>query len=639
MFDDRPLGDAIGEALTFASSEASLQSQLEELDLTGNDIQALLGVPFTGKLFKGYGSRSLKALSLLLDAFEDPAVHTLTDAEEASGLLGRRLADHGVKSTLLPPYSSYDPTCHNPVVLRAMGRMRHIVNSIIKIYGVPDEIHIELGRELKQSAHEKKLIHQRQLKNEASNKKWAEDAAVILGIEPDAVRPSIIRKLALREEQGEKDIYSGDSIDLERLVKDNHYCEIDHVLPYSRTCDDSRANKVLVLSESNQDKRERTPYEWMTSEEKGAPNWEIFRTTVLTEVKDSRKRSRLLNTNLDSKAQGEFISRNLNDDRYMSVAVKNYLEDCLLFPEGERKKHVSAVSGGATGNLRWVWGLNFGANNSKDRNDDRHHAVDAAVIASCTEKTVKEVAQASSKGRKTFKQLRESRLANTQPWPAFAEDIIARRELIIPTRAANHGVTGNVFQDYSYRLEERRAKGYVKISRKDGGSSRREDISGNYRIKEGSVRLLGGMAFVRLWLDDSSGKNGKWYVEPVYYAELPSIRDKSYVPRYAKQKVARSEWPIVPLSALQNSPVYLFSGDVLEVDGHLARYRNFDIGGCSLVLNSLLDKNAKAAGFPSISKWQKNSTVRTFQEDCLGHCYKGVVVDSNDSSFARSAQQ
>lgn len=149
MLEDRALGDAVGEALTFASSKRSLSERLSQLDLTEDEAKELLGVPFTSKLFKGYGNRSLKALGMLLDAFEDESVRTLKEAEDCSGLLAWRLRDAGIRNTLLPPFDQYDPTCRNPVVLRAMGRMRRIVNAIIRIHGVPDEIHIELGRDLK----------------------------------------------------------------------------------------------------------------------------------------------------------------------------------------------------------------------------------------------------------------------------------------------------------------------------------------------------------------------------------------------------------------------------------------------------------------------------------------------------------
>ena len=248
------------------------------------------------------------ALELLLDAFDDPAVLTLTDAERASGLLGKRLADDTQKFALLPSYDLYDKECSNPVVLRAMERMRRIVNAIIKRHGVPNEIHIELGRDLKRSKHEKDLILKRNRENETKNKHWRADAALLLGIDPDEVPGKLLRKMALYEEQGGFDIYTGDSIVFERMIKEEQYCEIDHALPYSRTCDDSRNNKVLVLAKSNQDKGNRTPFEWMQVDaDKDAPSWDEYKARVLTNSRISyRKRTYLLNTDLSPEKQAEF---------------------------------------------------------------------------------------------------------------------------------------------------------------------------------------------------------------------------------------------------------------------------------------------------------------------------------------------
>lgn len=636
MLDDRALGDAIGEALTFASSENSLSERLSELDLNEQETSALLGIPFTGKLFKGYGSRSLKALGLLLDAFEDDGVRTLKEAEENSGLLSLRLSDTRIRSMLLPPYDLYDPTCRNPVVLRAMARMRRIVNAIIRIHGVPDEIHIELGRDLKRSKREKLLISKRQKKDQAANKKWATIAAEILGINPEEVKGGIVRKLALREEQGEKDLYTGETIDLEHLVRDDRYCEIDHILPYSRTCDDSRANKVLVLSKNNQNKRERTPYEWMNSGEPGAPDWEEFKARIYALVKDRRKLGHFLNTNLDRAAEQDFINRNLNDDRYMSVAVKNYLEDSLLFPEDGRKKHVSAVAGGAIGNLRWVWGLNFGDGNSKDRSDDRHHAVDAAVIAACSDATVKKVANASARGRETFKHLRKSRLADTQPWPTFADDVIARRERVIPTRMVSHGVTGRAFEDTLYHLEGyTEDKGHYPLVRASGKTSKKGNV---VSYPDGSARLIDGIAFLRLWLDkDTKGRRGtmgKWYAEPVYYADIPAIKNKTYVPKACKIHVARVNWEPVPDSALGSEPITLFRGDALVVDGHIGRCWSLDISACRLNIRNILTGSTIESDFPvTPSAWNAGTSVSILQEDCLGHCYDHIGVVGGTSLF------
>lgn len=627
MLEDRNLADAIGEALTYASSEESLETKLEELDLTDADKDAISALPFSGKVFKGYGSRSLKALRLLLDAFEEPEVMILTDAERASGLLGKRLSKDGDRLGYLPPYDTYDKDCNNPVVLRAMGRMRRIVNAIIKIHGVPNEIHIELGRELKHSKREKTIIAKRNSENEKKNKHRREDAAEILDIDPDEVRAKTLRKMSFYEEQGGFDAYTGAPIDLERMIKDDRYCEIDHVLPYSRTCDDSHNNKVLVLAKSNQDKRERTPYEWMKEDAgKGAPSWDEYKARVLANHAISfRKRTYLLNTELGPDRQAEFLSRNLNDDRYMSRAVKSYLEDTLLYPEDGRKKHVIAVAGGATGSLRHVWGLNFGARGSKDRSDDRHHAVDACVIAACSEGTLQKVAKARALGSKTFKQVREDRLSSTQPWPSFANEVIAKREFVIPTRMVSHGVTGRAFEDTNYRF--------------DGVSEDKKQLAllfgngkpvkkGNVVIgKDGNAHLVDGMAFLRLWLDPTAKKGkGKWYAEPVYYADIPAIKNGTYVPKAGKAHLARMAWEPVPKSAMTQAPIVVFRGDVLAVDDAVARYWKLNISTVGLTMLSLRN-GEEAKGFPTLGKWTAKSKVRIIQEDCLGHCYDKLIKD------------
>ncbi len=637
MLSDRVLGDDVCEALTYASTEESLLNRLGETDLSEAEARLVAeSVPFAGRLFKGYGSRSRKALDLLLEAFEEDEVLTLTDAEDASGLLELRLAGSGrARTKLLPPYVAYDPTCNNPVVLRAMSRMRRIVNAIIRIHGVPDEIHIELGRELKQSKREKGLIARRNRENRANNERWAGLAAGILGIEPAEVPGKVLRKLALREEQGEKDVYTGEAIDLHRLVTDDRYCEIDHVLPYSRTCDDSRANKVLVLEASNRNKRERTPWEWMSSGEAGAPDWDEYRARVSALVRNPRKRANLLNTTLAPGQDSDFIARNLNDTRYMARAVKGYLEDCLEFPTGDgRVRRVTTVQGGATATLRWVWGLNLGDHNSKDRSDDRHHAVDAAVIAACDDATIRKVADARKVGPETFKHLRKSRLADTQPWETFATDVLELREHVVPTRMVSHGVTGRAFEDTLYHLEGYTDdKGAYPLVRAKDKTSKK----GNVRVNDdGSARLVDGIAFLRLWLDETArpkGKvKGKWYAEPVYYADIPDMLAGAYVPRACTIRVARVAWNPVPDTALSSDPVILFPGDVLRVGNHIARYVSMGITNCNLELKNILS-NERITDFPSFDSWGKNTEVEVIEQDCLGHSFGKYVLNLDDSTF------
>lgn len=632
MLEDHCLADEVCEALTYASSLQSLRRQLELLSLDEAEIDAIISLPYSCKVFKGYGSRSLKALNLLLDAFADAKTQTLTDAEESSGLLALRLGKDNLKlSKYLPPYGLYDPTCKNPVVLRALSRMRHIINSIIKLYGVPDEIHIELGRDLKHSVREKRIINKRNKENATNNKNWSSIIAEIRGCDLGSVTGKDLLKYALREQQNQKDPYTNEPISLERMICEENYCQIDHILPYSRTCDDSRDNKVLVLAKSNQDKRERTPYEWMSEDgQDSAPSWDDFKNRVLANSRYPyrKKRDYLLNTDLSVEAENGFLTRNLNDTRYMARAVKSFIEDSLLFPDNGHKNHVISVSGGATASLRHVWGLNFGPDNKKNRSDDRHHAVDAAVIAACSASTIKKVAQARSLGPETYKHMRKDRLANTQPWPSFAQDVIERYENIVPTRMVNHGVTGRAFEETAYRFDgftDDRKKLAILSYHKNG--ELKTASRGNIKIdKVGNARLLGEMAFLQLWLDSEANKGkGKWYADPVYYAEMPLIKNGTYIPKAIKSNVARFNCEPIPESAMKQSPIVLFRGDVIEVDGKKARYWSFNIANMKFNYRSLLT-DEETDIIPTFGKWNKDTKVRIIQEDCLGHCYDKDVV-------------
>lgn len=626
LIANRQLCDALLEALVFASSFESLKSQLMQLPFSREEVEELVALPFSSKIFKGYGSRSLKALNILLDAFEDEAVVTLTDAEFASGLQKFRFSKNiNPQATLLVPYSAYDSTCKNPVVLRSLSRMRKIINAIIRQYGVPAEIHIEVGTELKQSKKEKKLISKRMKQNAENNKKWSEIIAGIKGVDvADVTRKDLI-KYSLWEEQNNKDIYTDAKIELERLFTEDKYCEIDHILPYSRTADDSIKNKALVLAKSNQDKKGRTPYEWMTDASSSAPDWSAFKARVLNNasIPSAKKFNYFLCENLDEETALKFINRNLNDTRYMSRAIKEYLEASLRFPDCSPKNPVRAISGSATGALRYVWGLNYGEGNTKDRSDNRHHAVDACVIAACSQATIQKMAIARSKGADSFTANKESRLADTQPWETFALDVDAMRTRIVPTVMKSHGGTGKVFEEthYSFAGYKDETKKQMKVY-----GNHKVSTAGNvYFVGEKQVYLGGNLAFLQLWLDkDARNGRGSWYLDPVYYADIPAIKNGFYIPRIAKSGTSRPCWKEVPCHLLEQEPIRVYKDDVLVVDGYAARFISFDINNLSLEMASIITGDYEKV-IPTLSHWTGDSNIYVLEEDCLGQCYRNDV--------------
>jgi CRISPR-associated endonuclease Csn1 len=174
------------------------------------------------------------------------------------------------------------------------------------------------------------------------------------------------------------------------VLHDIGYAEVDHALPYSRSFDDSKNNKVLVLAGKPQ---QGQPHALRIPDFGGAraANAGAISSSTSNRTRAYRlaKRSRLLRKDFGGKAAEEFRERNLNDTRYICRFFKNYVERFLqtLGATIQRRKRCVVLSGQTTAFLRARWGL------LKVRSDsDRHHALDAAVVAACSHGMVKRLA-------------------------------------------------------------------------------------------------------------------------------------------------------------------------------------------------------------------------------------------------------
>lgn len=592
--DDVDLADAVMEAAAYASSASSLDNRLGQLPFDSDEKQALCALPYSSKVLNGYGSRSKKALDLLLACLEEPEVLNLTDAEAACGLDAMRLGGPQFeRSEKLIPYEAWmsatGRTNNNPVVIRAMSQMRKVVNAICGKWGVPNEIHVELDRELRLPKRAKEEIAKANRKNEKERERIAIQAADILSCNPDEVRGKQIEKYRLWEEQENSDLYTGERIHVQRLLSDDTYTQIDHILPFSRTGENSRNNKVLVLSESNQQKREQTPYEWMNSGHPGAPSWDEFKLRVQANRHlKHRKKEFLLEEDLESK-EVEFLQRNVTDTAYMSREVCAYLSDCLLFPDDGMKVHVVPTTGRATAWLRRRWGLNFGVTGEKDRSDDRHHATDACVIAACNRSLVIKTAKVmkgthwSVTRSMTPDERRDARmeaLRESMPWESFADDVRDRRDSVVPTRYVPRKGSGELFKQTVYSYVGRNEKGQD-LGRKKGVD--KDEVMGNAIVSDDgkSVIKVSEMLCLRLWHDPEIKKKGKvvggWYADPVYKSDIPALKDGTYVPRIAKAYRGRATWEPIPERVLKEGAIEIYQGDRVQIGTIVGSFAKFDI--------------------------------------------------------------
>lgn len=327
----------------------------------------------------------------------------------------------------------------NPVVLRALNQARKVVNAIVRRYGSPMAVNIEMARDLSRPMDERNKIKKEQDEYRSRNER---DKALFTEEFGQPPKGGEFEKFRLYREQLGKCAYSLEAIYLERLLEAG-YVEIDHVLPYSRSFDDSKNNKVLVLARVNRDKGNRTPYEYLGGAENSL-RWQQFVVFVeSTKAYRLAKRSRLLRKDFGKKEAEEFKERNLNDTRYICKFFKNYIERYLKLAEGSEAKRCVVLSGQMTAFLRARWGIN------KIRSEsDRHHALDAAVVAACTHGMVKRLADYSR--TKELAQVHEGFVDTTtgeiinpaifrqlkqhfpEPWAHFHHELEARLKIDDP---------------------------------------------------------------------------------------------------------------------------------------------------------------------------------------------------------------
>jgi CRISPR-associated endonuclease Csn1 len=287
----------------------------------------------------------------------------------------------------------------NPTVHIGLNQVRTVVNALIHRYGRPTEVVIELARDLKQSREQKQEAQRQQADHQKRNARIRQSIAEVLRISEERVRSGDIQKWILWEELNLKDAadrhcpYSGVQIGAAMLLSER--VEIEHILPFSQTLDDSLNNKTVALREANRIKRNRTPWEARADFE--AQGWSYDGILLRAERMPLRKRYRFAADGYERwlGEDKDFLARALNDTRYLSRVAAEYLR--LVCPGSATR----VIPGQMTALLRGKFGLNdvLGLNGEKNRNDHRHHAVDACVIGVTDQGLMQRFARASAQTR------------------------------------------------------------------------------------------------------------------------------------------------------------------------------------------------------------------------------------------------
>ena len=261
----------------------------------------------------------------------------------------------------------------NPTVHVALNEVRRVVNAIVDRYGPPAEVVVETLRELGRSARQRQEYEKIQKRNRTANDDRRKELAHLDLRDNSANR----MRLRLWQEQAADPKnrvcpYSGTLITARMALTDA--IEEDHILPFAITLDDGAANRILVTRESNRAKARRTPFEAFGH----GPDWPdiLERIKLLPEQKRWRFAPDALEKFVGSE---DFLARHLTDSATIALWARDYLN--VLAPG-----KVWTIPGKLTSLLRHELGLTSKAvlgkgGARKERDDHRHHAIDAVVVA------------------------------------------------------------------------------------------------------------------------------------------------------------------------------------------------------------------------------------------------------------------
>ena len=508
------------------TSEDVHRKATEDWRLDQKQAEALANVP----LASGYGNLSEKAMAKLLphllrgrvysDAVLDAGYPSHSDFrnDEAHD----RLPYYGV---VLPravvganpakdPRIDGEPARHgrlaNPTVHIGLNQLRRVVNGLIDAYGKPEEIVVEVARDLKMGREAKANLNRQQRGNEKRNDRRRE-MLESMGVQ---VTPGTMRKLRLWEQQGTPQArvcpYTGRQISCRMAVSSE--TEVDHILPFSRTLDNAESNMVVCIAGANRDKGDRSPYEAFGHSPAGY-DYEGIVSRVANWPRNKRWR---FDKDAMERYEGErgFLDRQLNEASYLSRTARAYL--AYLYDEkSDGRVRVRAVPGRMTALLRRGWGLEGILRvtsegvviRGKQRDDHRHHAIDAFVVANTTQGLLQRFASASASRGGVAEDRLAAVVGEVMPWDGFNRNQLRSclDRLVVSYKsdhgAVGRGTTGQLHNETAYGLIEVSEDGTSKVVTRKMLSDlkRRSDLD---CVRDPVLRT----ALIELW-DGTDAKN------------------------------------------------------------------------------------------------------------------------------------
>jgi CRISPR-associated endonuclease Csn1 len=422
--------DAAAACIAFRETPESIREGLAALDLHALVLERLMKGVEEGDFaeFSGAGHISAKAARRITE-------HLLRGLtyDEACAAAGYTHSDR--------PDVVLDDLA-NPVARRCVGEALKQFRAIAREWGLPGAVHIEFARDIGKSPEERRKIEDGiEARNVAKDKLrecFLEQTGRARATAEDLLRFELWR------EQGGKCVYTGDDIHIDQVASGDPRAEVDHILPWSRSGDDSFVNKTLCTDRANREKRGRTPFEWLDAD---PARWAEFVARVETNKAFKGRKKRNYTLRDASVLETKFRARNLNDTRYAIRVFAGLLEQIYQPDQDKRRRRqgerrIFARPGGLTDRLRRAWGLQVLKKDDGGKRvaDDRHHAIDAFIVAATTESALNRLTQAAQ---------REEQLGSHRfiadfppPWEGFRDEAMRHYERIFVSRAERGRMRG-----------------------------------------------------------------------------------------------------------------------------------------------------------------------------------------------------
>ena len=600
-FPGWPVIDRIAKILSDNDGFISMERELAGLDIEDSTRTLLMDGARKGDFgrFRGTMNLSVKAMLEIIPHMRKGLRYD--EACEAAGF------DHAKEREV-----DIDDI-RNPVVQHLLREVRRQVRAICHEFGLwPGRVNIEMLRDVGRSPSERRKMDdgirtrtaEKERNRKALEEKWQRPPS-----------PMELKRYELWLEQREhcayaqligtdSPVYRGapeGHIPLDWLKDGMNHVQIDHILPRSRTFDNSRANQCLCLAGANQAKLNRTPFEWLGRTD--AEAWHRYSTWVNGLSLRPRKKRAFLLKDLSEEVEGRFHARNLTDSSYVARLVAQWFRkeyEYLLKDAAEdeqRRRRVFTRPGSVTDFLRHVWGVQSLKKNEKgEREGDQHHALDAVIVACCTEGMLQTITRAFKKNEIEGLNDRLPR-----PWEHFRSSLEPLVDSVSVSREIKRKKTGALHEETLRALREESVDGDPRkmvYERKWVNQLKVKDLenikdpercrklidalrtwlalpekerplftdpdSGNVvrhvRVKRGEftsgITLKRGSGIAQadngeMARTDVYSRDGKFYLVPVY---MKDIADGRLPVRACKASTPEAQWPV-----MDESYAFLFS--------------------------------------------------------------------------------